>query len=97
MPGREPLKWRTVGCCTGGDAEVTQVSIDDRGFTVGIVGLKQIFEQLDMIGRKPEAGVRDELLAMVKTRNYVPPSADEQYKAALLREYAAFCASKETG
>jgi hypothetical protein len=75
---------------------VTQVAIDDRGFTVGIIGLKQIFEQLYTMGRKPEAGIRDELLAMVKTRNYVPPSAEERYKAALLREYTAFCASKET-
>jgi hypothetical protein len=84
------MMWRTAGCCGGSDAEVTQVAIDDRGFTVGIVGLKQVF------GRKPQDGVRDELLAMVKTRNYVPPSAEERYKTALLREYAAFCASKET-
>ena len=96
MPGRGPLMWRTAGCCGGRDAEVTRVAIDDRGFTVGIVGLKQVFEQLSTMGRKPEAGVRDELLAMVKSRNYVPPSAEERYKAALLREYAAFCASKET-
>jgi hypothetical protein len=96
MPGRGPMMWRTAGCCGGGDAEVTQVAIDERGFTVGIVGLKQVFEQLYAIGRKPQDGVRDELLAMVKTRNYVPPSAEERYKTALLREYAAFCASKET-
>jgi hypothetical protein len=88
--------WRTAGCCAGGDAEVTQVAVDDRGFTVGIVGLKQTFEQLYTMGRKPEADVRDELLAMVKTRNYVPPSAEERYKVALLRKYAAFCASKES-
>ena len=94
MPGRGPMMWRTAGCCDGADAEVTQVAIDDRGFTVGIVGLKQIFEQLHAMGRKPEDGVRDELLATVKTHNYVPPSAEERYKAALLREYAAFCACK---
>ena len=89
------MMWQTAGCCGGGDAEVTQVAIDDRGFTVGIIGLKQVFEQLYAMGRKLEAAVCDELLAMVKTRNYVPPSAEERYKAALLREYAAFCASKE--
>jgi hypothetical protein len=88
--------WRTAGCCGGTDSEVTQVAIDDRGFTVGIVGLKQAFEQFYIMGRKPEDGVRDELLAMIKPRNYVPPSAEERYKAALLREYAAFCASKGT-
>jgi hypothetical protein len=93
MPGRGPMMWRTAGCCGGGDAEVTQVAMDDRGFTVGIIGLKQVFEQLYTMGRKPEDRVCDELLAMIKTRNYVPPSAEERYKAALLREYAAFCAS----
>jgi hypothetical protein len=97
MPERGPTMWRTAGCCDGRDAEVTQVAIDDTGFAVGIVGLKHVFEQLHAMGRKPEDGVRDELLAMVKTRNYVPPSAEERYKTALLREYAAFCASKEAG
>ena len=90
------MMWRTAGCCGGGDAEVTHVAIDDRGFTVGIVGLKQVFAQIYVIGHKPEAEVVEELLAMVKTRNYVPPSAEERYQAALLREYAAFCASKGT-
>jgi hypothetical protein len=89
------MMWRTAGCCGGRDAAVTQVAIDNRGFTVGIVGLKQVFEQLYAIGRRPEPDVCDELLAMVKTRNYVPPSAEERYKTALLREYTAFCASKE--
>ncbi len=90
------MMWRTAGCCGGSDVEVTQVAMDDRGFTVGIIGLKQVFEQLRAMGRKPEAGVCDELLAMVKSHNYVPPSAEERYKVALLREYTAFCASKET-
>ena len=73
------------------------MAIDDRDFTAGIVGLKRVFEQLYVMERKPKADVCDELLTMVKTRNYVPPSAEERYKAALLREYAVFCAFKETG
>lgn len=93
MPGNSPMMWQTVGCSCGGNAKVTQVAID--GFTVGIVGLKLIFEQLHVMGRKPEPDVCDELLAMVKTRNYVPSSAEERYKSVLLREYAAFCAKKE--
>ena len=89
--------WRTAGCCGGRDPQVTQVAIDDRGFTVGIIGLKQVFEQLYAMGRKPEADVCDDLLAMIKTRNYVLASAEEHYKDALLREYTAFCASKRIG
>lgn len=89
--------WRTAGCCGSGEDGVTQVAIGDRGHTVGIVGLKEVFEWLYAMGRKPEADVCDELLFMVKSRNYVPTSAEEHYKAALLREYAAFCASKGVG
>ena len=93
----DPITVRqTAGCCCGGNAQITRVAIDHSGLAVGIVGLRQVFEQLYVMGRKPDPGVGDELLAMVKTRNYVPSSAEEQYKTALLREYAAFCASKET-
>lgn len=95
MPGRGPMMWRTAGCCGGGDGKVTRITVGDRGYTVGIVGLGQVFEQLYVMGRKPTADIGDELLAVVKTRNYVPSSAEERYKIALLREYAAFCASRE--
>jgi hypothetical protein len=97
MSDRGLMMWRTAGCCGGGDAEVTQISIDDRGSTVGIVGLKRVFQQLYMIGREPEVNVGDELLSMVKTRNHIPPLAEERYKSALLQEYTAFCMPKGTG
>ncbi len=63
-----------IGSCCSGDAEVTSVPLDERGISVGIVGLKQIFEQLYVMGRKPEGEVAEELLSMVKMRNYVAPS-----------------------
>ena len=91
------MMWPRIGSCCGGDAAVTRVVLDERGISVGVVGLKQIFEQLYVMGRKPEAEVVEELLAMVKTRNYVAPSVQEQYKTALLREYAAFYVSREGG
>ncbi|MDH7486572.1 MAG: hypothetical protein QHJ81_09905 [Anaerolineae bacterium] len=94
MPGRGPMMWRTAGCCAG-DGQVTQVDIYGNGLTVGIVGLKAAFEQLYALGLDPDDSLGDELLAMVKeARNYVPRSAEQAYKAALLREYAAFCARK---
>lgn len=96
MPGKGPMMWRTAGCCGGGGAEMTQITLDDKGSTVGMVGLKQVFHQLYTMGRKPGGDVCDELLARVKAHNYVPPLAEEQYKSALLREYGVFCASKET-
>lgn len=96
MPGRGPMMWRTAGCC-GGDSSVTQVDIYGNGLTVGIVGLQAAFEQLYALGLDPDDSVQNELLAMIKAQNYVPQSAEEAYKTALLREYAAFCAKKESG
>ena len=93
MPGRGPMMWRMASCCSGSD-EVTQVDIRGDGMTVGITGLKAAFEQLHAMGRGPTDSIQDVLLTMVEARNYVPRSAQEAYKAALLREYATFCANK---
>ena len=87
--------WRTAGCY-GGGGQVTRITVGEKGYTVGIVGLRRIFEQLGAMGRAPEEDTADELLAMVKTHNYVPSSAEEEYRTALLHEYAAFQASRET-
>jgi hypothetical protein len=87
--------WRTAGCCGGGGGEVTRIIVGENGYAVGIVALKRIFEQMYVMGHRPTTDTGDELLAMVKTRNYVPSSAEEEFKTALLREYAAFHASNE--
>jgi hypothetical protein len=71
------------------------VDIQGDGMTIGITGLKAAFEQLHAMGLAPANSIQDELLAMVQARNYVPRSAEEVYKSALLREYAAFCAKKD--
>ena len=94
MPGRVSMMWRMASCC-GGDSDVTQVDIHGNGMTVGIIGLKATFEQLYALELDPDDSIQDELLAMVKARNYVPQSAEEAYKAALLPEYATFCAKKD--
>ena len=95
MRGRGPMMWRMASCCGGSD-EVIQVDIRGDGMTtVGITGLKAAFEQLYALGLDPDDSIQDELLAMVQARNYVPRSAEEAYKSALLREYAAFCAEKD--
>lgn len=87
--------WRTAGCCGGGGSEITRITLGEKGYTVGIVALERIFEQMYVMGRRPTTDLGDELLAMVKTRNYVPSSAEEEYKTALLQEYAAFRVSRE--
>ena len=72
------------------------MDIHGNGSTVGIIGLKAAFEQLYALGLEPDDSIQDELLAIVKkARNYVPRSAEEVYKAALLQEYATFCAKRD--
>lgn len=84
--------WRKARCCGGQGARVRQIEVE--GFSVGVLGLDSILEQLYAMGRSPEDSIGDELLAMVETRNYVPRGAEEKYKRALLREYASFCAER---
>jgi len=94
MPGRGPQTWRSGSCC-GDGAAVVQVDIYGDGTRVGLSGLQQAFEDLFAQGLGPADPVGDRLLARIKAQNYVPRNAGEVYKAALLREYAAFCAEKK--
>lgn len=87
--------WRRAGCCGGQGARVRQIEV--AGFTVGLLGIDSIFEQLYARGRRSENSVGDELLAVVATRNYIPKGVEEKYKRALLREYASFCEEKKMG
>jgi hypothetical protein len=64
------------------------------GVQVGLVGMGEAFEHFYAEGREPSPDLAEELLAAVKARNYVSPSVESQYKAALLREFDAYCAAR---
>lgn len=82
-------------CCPQGDREVTQIALGENGRTVGLIGLRTVFDQLMLMGRRPEDVTADELVAMVKAhKNYIPDRAKATYGAALLREYAAYWARR---
>ena len=85
--------WKNSSCCGGERPEIVQ--IDVFGETIGLVALNQIFEQLRILGRPPDAAVQDELLKMVAAKNYIPSKAEAEYHVALVREYARFCAEKK--
>lgn len=87
--GRGMIGQSGCGCSVYG---VSQVDISGVGHTVGIVGLQIILQQLHDAGRAADESVQDELLALVKARNYVLRSLEPKYRAALLREYALLCA-----
>ncbi len=93
MSEQGPLAWKMC-TCSGGD-DITQVDIHGNGVAVGLVGLKQAFQRLRSLGVEPGESTAEQLLTMIQGQNYVPRSAHEAYKAALLREYAAYCAKEQ--
>jgi uncharacterized metal-binding protein len=78
----------TVGCSCGSGIPLQKVTIDGR--LVELMALPLIFQHLRETGRKPdEAG--DELLALARIYNEVPPQEEKSYREAILREYKLFC------
>jgi len=91
------MRMGTGRCCASDDA-VTRVVLDESGMAVGIMGLQEIFESVLAAGHSPNAeGTAEELLTVVKARNYVSRSVEGQYRAALLREYASLWARRKSG
>ena len=78
----------TVGCSCGLGIPLQKVTIGGR--LVELMALPLIFQHLREIGRNPDE-VGDELLALVKIYNEVPPQAEKSYREAVLREYEVFC------
>ena len=67
------------------DEDITQISLGQ--FRVGITGLKAAIEEAKSWRERPEEEIAQALLAAVKSRNYIPASAQEDYKRAFLREF----------
>lgn len=66
------------------------------GIIYGIIGLREIFEQLYIMRRRPEPAVGPELLEMVRAmKNYIPLGKEAIIQAALLRAYALYYAREE--
>jgi len=91
MPGRGPEMWRQ-SCSCNLDVRVRQIQIGEA--IVGIVGLDDALKQLYSLGRLPGLEAAEELLATIRTRNYVARGDEEGYRAALLREYTAYWETK---
>ena len=67
------------------DEDITQISLGR--FRVGITGLKDAIEEAKSWRERPEEEIAQALLAAVKPGNYIPASAQEEYKRAFLREF----------
>jgi hypothetical protein len=84
---------REATCSCGSDVPVARVTID--GQTVELVALPLILRQFRDAGRGQDEGTTQQLLETVKIYNAVPLEAEESYREAVQREYAAFCAKEE--
>ena len=67
------------------DEDITQISLGK--FRVGITGLKAAIEELQSWQGRPDVEIAQALLAKLKPRNYIPASAQEEYKQAFLKEF----------
>jgi hypothetical protein len=80
------------GCCPNPIAKIIKVG----GLDVGILGLENVLQGVYATGIQEETQLKHNLLVSVRALgNFVPPSREEEYKEALLREYRKFCRAME--
>ena len=69
--------------------KVTQIVV--AGHRTGIIGLKQVFEDVSQeYGGKADDEIAAALIQRLSRRNYIAPKAKEAYLIAFLREYKKF-------
>jgi len=81
------------GCCDPNAPKIYKLNVG--GEMLGLVGVEQAFldvQSLNLAGEK----AAEKLLQIVGRRNYIPESAEVEYKRALYAEYKNYIAkSKE--
>ena len=71
------------------DDDVMQIKVDT--FTVGIIGLKAVMEEMaHEFADKPDDEIQTELLKRLSRRNYISDKAKDGYAKAFLREFKKF-------
>ncbi len=81
-----------AACSCGSGVPVTRVRID--GEMVELVALPLILQKFRDAGRGQDEETLRELFETVKIYTAVPPEAENSYREAVRREYAAFCAKE---
>jgi small redox-active disulfide protein 2 len=67
------------------DEDITQISLGR--FRVGITGLKAAIEEFKSLRGRRDEEISQALFERLRPRNYIPASAQEEYKKAFLREF----------
>lgn len=89
----EPEETKQASCSCGSGIPVQEIQVD--GHKITVVALPLIFAKLHEDGKTPSNGVQKELLEMVRIYNPLPNCNEENFNAALLREYQTFCQKQE--
>ncbi len=76
--------------CCAADALRRIRQVDVGGIVVGISMLDQILPEVREMELPDEKEIGRELLKRVKIYNYIPASAEEKYRMALLEEYLKY-------
>lgn len=61
---------------------------------VGLIGLKEIFEELKSQKEIPESVLKERLVGRAAEKNYIPDSIKEEYEKAIFREFKKFLGEK---
>jgi len=61
---------------------------------VGLIGLKEIFEEFRSQRGTPESELKQLLVERARKTNYIPPSVRKEYEKALFREFKKFLGEK---
>jgi len=80
MTGEKP-------CCPAAAARMVKKLTLPDGSQVGIVNLENILNEVANLKLADNEAIKKELLKRVKTYNYVPPAADNEYSEALFNDY----------
>ena len=78
-----------ANCCDPNAPRIYNLNIG--GMIIGLVGLEQAFLDVRDLNLD-EKEVAEKLLEIVQRRNYIPESAEREYKNALLGEYKKYIA-----
>lgn len=54
---------------------------------MGITGLKEAIEEVTALRERPDEEIAQALFVRLKPRNYIPDSAQEEYRKAFLKEF----------
>jgi NAD-dependent dihydropyrimidine dehydrogenase PreA subunit len=67
------------------------------GLPAGLNGLDEIFESLYDMDQEPADQLGPELVHRARRHNYIPVAAEDDFAAALLREYRSYCGQQRLG